>query len=139
MTIQTISRHVLAAALLVVGPSVPALAAGPGFKLPVAQTGEEIYVQACQSCHQPGGKGGSGAGSYPALAHNPKLGAAAYPITTILRGRAAMPWFAGTLSAEQIASLVTYLRTHFGNDYPAPVTAEDVKKLSVNLPTSGGE
>ncbi len=125
-------------ALVLAGASAPALAVGPGFKLPPAETGEQVYVQACQMCHQPGGVGGIGAASaYPALAKNPTLGVAAYPIMTILRGRAAMPWFGGTLSSAQIASLVTYLRTNFGNNYPTPVTEEDVKKLSVNLPVSG--
>jgi mono/diheme cytochrome c family protein len=33
-----------------------------------------------------------------------------------------MPWFNGTLTDAQIAMVVTYIRTHFGNDYQAPVT-----------------
>ncbi|WP_221792985.1 c-type cytochrome [Aquisediminimonas sediminicola] len=137
MNIRYIS-HRLLVVMAMMGASVPALAVGPGFKLPPAETGEQVYVQACQTCHQPGGKGGAGAASaYPALANNPKLGVAAYPILTILRGRAAMPWFGGTLSSAQIAKLVTYLRTNFGNNYATPVTEDDVKKLSVNLPVSG--
>ena len=31
------------------------------------------------------------------------------------------------MSDDQVAAVVNYLRTHFGNDYQDEVTAEDVK------------
>jgi len=86
-----------------------------GMKLPAPVTGEEVYRQACQSCHMPGGVGGEGGANYPALAKNPRLAGAAYPITMVVRGKSAMPWFEGTLSAAQIAAVVGYIRTNFGN------------------------
>src|SRR5690606_30300635 len=49
------------------------------------KTGQEIYDQVCISCHMAGGKGAEGAGKYPALANNPKLAAAGYPIFMVMR------------------------------------------------------
>jgi mono/diheme cytochrome c family protein len=103
---------------------------GPGgTKVPKPVTGEQVYVTVCQSCHMAGGKGAEGAGRMPALAANPRLAAPAYPILMVARGRGAMPGFVGTLSPAQAAAVVTYIRTHFGNAYPAPVTEQDVAKL----------
>ena len=44
------------------------------------QGGEAIYKGVCQACHMPDAKGGVGAGMYPALAGDPKLAIAGYPI-----------------------------------------------------------
>jgi mono/diheme cytochrome c family protein len=93
-------------------------------------TGEQVYTQVCQACHMADAKGGSGAATIPALASNPRLATAGYPISLILKGRGAMPPLADMLPPAQIANVTGYIRTHFGNDYPAPVTAEDVMRLS---------
>jgi mono/diheme cytochrome c family protein len=107
---------------------------GGGSGTKTAQGGEQIYRQICQACHMPDARGASGAAVIPALARNPKLADASYPITMVLKGRGAMPWFAGSLKPAQVAAVVGYVRTHFGNDYPEPVTEADVVALSVNLP-----
>jgi mono/diheme cytochrome c family protein len=39
-----------------------------------------------------------------------------------------MPSLADMLVPAQIANVTGYIRTHFGNNYPAPVTAEDVQR-----------
>jgi len=39
----------------------------------------------------------------------------------------AMPAFGVMMSDDQVAAVVNYLRTHFGNDYHDEVTAQDVK------------
>ena len=39
-----------------------------------------------------------------------------------------MPAVGRLMTDEQVAAVVTYIRTHFGNDYQEPVTAEQVKK-----------
>ena len=103
--------------------------AGAGIVAPVAKTGEEVYKYICQACHMADAKGGTGAGTIPALAANPKLAAPAYPVIMMLNGRGAMPSFADTLSPELMASTATYIRTHFGNSYAAPVTAAQVRAL----------
>jgi mono/diheme cytochrome c family protein len=107
---------------------------GGGSALPPAQGGEQIYRQICQACHMPDARGATGAAVIPALARNPKLADARYPITMVLKGRGAMPWFAGTLKPAQVAAVVGYVRTHFGNDYAEPVTPADVLALSKDLP-----
>jgi mono/diheme cytochrome c family protein len=75
----------------------------------------------------PDGKGAVGAGRYPALAGNPGLTAAGYLIAVVSNGRKGMPGFARALSDPQIAALVNYVRSHFGNAYADTVSESDVK------------
>ena len=113
--------------------ATPAMADEPGpggSKPPVPVTGEQVYRMVCQTCHMADGKGAVGAAAFPALASNPKMKMAAYPIVMVVKGRGGMPGFTDLLSAEQTAAVITYVRTNFGNAYPEPVTAEDVKRLS---------
>ena len=113
--------------------ATPAIADEPGpggSKPPVPKTGQQVYQMVCQTCHMADGKGAVGAGAFPALANNPKLKTAAYPIVMVTKGRGGMPWFSDMLSPEQTAAVITYVRTNFGNNYAEPVTAEDVKRLS---------
>ncbi len=95
--------------------------------------GPQIYGTICQACHMEGAKGAKGAGEYPALAGNPKLGAAPYVEMMVLGGHGAMPGFGGMLNDAQVAEVTTYVRTHFGNHYDDPVTADDVKALRASL------
>lgn len=90
-------------------------------------TGEQIYTHICQGCHMPDAKGAVGAGHYPALASNPKLASAAYPAAMIVNGRGGMPTFGFMLTDAQVADVVNYVRTHFGNTYTDTLKAEDVK------------
>jgi mono/diheme cytochrome c family protein len=91
------------------------------------QSGEQLFANVCQGCHMPDGKGAVGAGTYPSLAGNKNLEAGGYPIYVVVRGQRAMPPFGAMMSDDQVAAVVNYLRTHFGNDYKDAVTAEDVK------------
>jgi len=91
------------------------------------QTGEAIYKDVCQGCHMPEAKGAVGAGAYPALAKDSNLEIAGYPIGVIVKGQKAMPPFADYLNDEQIANVVNYVRSHFGNRYRDKVKPEDVK------------
>jgi mono/diheme cytochrome c family protein len=86
------------------------------------QTGEDLFKNICQGCHMPDAKGAIGAGAYPALAANPRLAAAIYPITVVLHGQRAMPPFGQSLTDEQIANVLNYVRTNFGNRYRDPIT-----------------
>ncbi len=101
---------------------------GPTFGSPYHFTeagGSQIYRAACAGCHMLDGRGAAGAGAYPALANNARLAAAGYPIALVLQGRGAMPPFARSLSDAQIADVVGYIRTNFGNAYSdAPSAAE---------------
>jgi mono/diheme cytochrome c family protein len=91
------------------------------------QGGEAVFKNICQGCHMANAEGAVGAGMYPALAKNAKLEVAGYPVAVIVHGQKAMPPFGGLLSDQQIADVVNYVRTHFGNSYKDKVTAADVK------------
>jgi mono/diheme cytochrome c family protein len=91
------------------------------------QGGEAIFKNVCQGCHMPQAQGAVGAGMYPALAKNPKLEVAGYPVSVVVNGQKAMPAFGGMFSDQQVADVVNYVRTHFGNSYKDKVTPADVK------------
>jgi mono/diheme cytochrome c family protein len=88
------------------------------------QSGEEIYATLCQACHMEGGVGAAGA--YPTLAGNPKLASADYAVSLVISGRRGMPPFGATLTDQQVAAVVNYVRTDFGNEFAPPVTVDDV-------------
>ncbi|MFE0015435.1 c-type cytochrome [Mesorhizobium sp. NPDC059054] len=91
------------------------------------KTGDALYANLCQACHMEKGEGAVGAGKYPALAKNANLESAGYPIYVILHGQKGMPPVGQMLDDEQVAAVVNYVRTHFGNDYKDAATAQDVK------------
>jgi mono/diheme cytochrome c family protein len=91
------------------------------------QGGEAIFKNVCQGCHMPQAQGAVGAGMYPALAKNAKLETAGYPVSVVVNGQKAMPAFGGMFSDQQVADVVNYIRTHFGNNYKDKVTPADVK------------
>lgn len=93
-------------------------------------TGEALYHAICQGCHMPMAQGAKGAGAYPALAQNPKLAAAPYVIYMVSNGMGGMPPLKQYLSDEQIAEVVNYTRSHFGNHFTDAVSADDVKTIA---------
>lgn len=103
-------------------------------------SGEEIYSHICQGCHMPQGQGAAGAGHYPKLAGNARLASWQYAAVTVLGGHDGMPpfglpsdqvWEIRTvhLSDAQVADVVNYVRTHFGNAYTDNVSADQVQAL----------
>ncbi len=75
------------------------------------------------------GRGAAGAGSYPSLVEDSNLEAGGYPVYVVVRGQRAMPPVGRMMSDDQVASVVNYVRTHFGNRYQDAVTADDVKQV----------
>ena len=108
------------------GPSASEPALSAGFRF-VEQSGEELFANICQGCHMPDGKGATGAGTYPSLASNGNLEAGGYAIGIVVNGQRAMPPFGAMMSDDQVAAVVNYVRTHFGNRYQDAVTSEDVR------------
>ena len=103
---------------------------GPTFGSPFRFTeagGAAVYAGACAGCHMADGRGAVGAGRYPALAGDDRLAAAAYPISRVLHGKGAMPPFARSLTDDQIAAVVGYIRSRFGNQFGDQITAAEVK------------
>jgi mono/diheme cytochrome c family protein len=102
--------------------------------------GEQIYDHICLGCHMPEGQGAVGAGFYPKLAGDKNFVSWTFVALTVLDGRNGMPPFgfpvgAGMnsgpahLSDAQIAQVVNYVRSHFGNRYKAEVTAAQIAAL----------
>ena len=84
----------------------------------------ELYTSACASCHQPTGKGTEGQ-YFPSLSHNRAVGLSSPDnlIQVILQGlerdgadlAVSMPAFGRDLDDSQVAHIVNYVETHFGN------------------------
>ena len=132
------TRRIVLAALLGVAllafAESPALAqsadgsfSNPGRYMP--RDGEVLYRTSCQACHMPAGQGAAGAGIYPALAKNVKLRTARYPVFLVVNGQKGMPPFGDMMDDEQLAAVVNYVRSHFGNDYKDIVSAADIKAV----------
>lgn len=92
-------------------------------------SGEELYNTMCQACHMPDGQGAHGAGDYPSFVGDERLRTRYYPIDVVLNGFRGMPAFDDMLSNKQIADVVNYLQTSFGNQLQADTTANDVARV----------
>lgn len=88
--------------------------------------GEKLYRRVCAGCHMPDARGAQGAGMYPALAGNQNLASADYAIYVVVKGLHGMPGVGRMMTDAQVADVVNYVRTHFGNRYPDKVTAAQV-------------
>ena len=130
----------LMSAMLIEAPAL-ANTAGILNATPLATTdGQQIYEHVCRGCHMPDAGGAVGAGRYPALAQDPTLVSRQYMALTILMGRRNMPAFVArhaiafggptaALSEAQIAAVINYVRSHFGNHYQDQITAAEVNAL----------
>ena len=137
----------LAALLLTVGMVATAGADDSAFtsKAGVDRlSGADIYTHICQGCHMPGAQGAVGAGHYPKLAGDPALVSSEYVALTVLHGKNGMPAFgqakgqsqgqfvdflAVRLSDAEVADVVNYVRSNFGNHYKGSITARQVAAL----------
>lgn len=107
-------------------PATPVLAYTPANADAVLKKGERTYRQQCAECHMDNGEGQGKA--YPPLAGNRSLAAASpvnairivlnggYPPSTGGNPRPyGMPPFGHDLNDEEVAAVVSYLRTSWGN------------------------
>ena len=116
----------------VIASSTGAQSSDGSFRSPLRfmqRDGEVIYRTVCQGCHMAAAQGAVGAGAYPALADDPKLAAVAYPVLVVVNGSKGMPPFGALLDDEQVAAVVNYVRSHFGNSYPDSVSPSDVRSM----------
>ena len=90
------------------------------------QGGADLFQNICAACHQPDAKGAVGAGAYPPLAQDKNLASTDFVLAALFRGLKDMPPVGGMMSDAQVADVVTYVRTHFGNAYPDALSAADV-------------
>ena len=86
--------------------------------------GKTLFAKNCAACHQASGKGIPGA--FPALAGNSFVqGAPADVATVLLKGRGGMPDFSGSLDDGEIAQVLSYVRTSWGNS-AGPLNGDEV-------------
>ncbi len=105
---------------------------------PVASTnlGETVYTANCSSCHGAAGAGQPGA--FPPLANNPDVTGPANKVIAIVNNglnakitvngaeyQGTMPGWKQALTTAQVAAVITYIRTSWGNR-GTPVTTADV-------------
>lgn len=110
---------------------IAALTLAAGLTAPAAASadGKSLYMDNCSACHQVSGKGVKGA--FPALAGSPLVqGPPKVVITTVLNGRAGMPAFKDDINDADLAAILTYARSTWGNKgsviKPAEVAAARV-------------
>ena len=109
-----------------------------------SSSGARIFSHICPVCHMPDAHGAVGAGHYPQLAGDAALASWQYAATTVLNGRKGMPPFgrpgAGYsgflnfvmvyLTDAEVADVVNYVRSNFGNHFKETVTAAQVSALA---------
>ncbi len=106
----------------------------------VAQDGPQLYTLYCSACHAPDGKGATG-GTFPPLAASPWVaGDPDRAVKVVLHGlhgpvdvlgktyNLEMPPQGAMLPDDQIAAILTHVRSSWGNSSPA-VTADAVKTI----------
>ncbi len=91
--------------------------------------GANIYQHICQGCHMANAGGATGAATIPALANNAKLRSTGYPVYVVLNGLGGMPAVGGVLDDSQVAAVVDFVTTHFGNHAGDRLTPEQVHAM----------
>lgn len=117
---------------------------GAGGTEPRAIDPARLYRNTCQVCHQPGG---AGAGAFPPLANSDWVqGGEQRLIRVMLNGltgpvtvngkeyNSVMPGLGHQLSDEQIAAILTYIRSEWENNAPE-VTVETVAAVRAEVGT----
>ncbi len=110
----------------------------PGSIASAAPDGKAVYSKNCSSCHQATGQGLTG--TFPPLAKNAVVtGDPSKVIHILLNGlngpikvngasyNNAMPPWKGTLSNAEIAAVITYIRSSWGNKASAVTEAQVAK------------
>ncbi len=76
--------------------------------------GKALFLKNCAACHQASGKGIPGA--FPALAGSSFVqGKSTEVASVLLKGRGGMPDFSDSLSDREIATVLTFVRSNWGN------------------------
>jgi len=122
-------QRILCAAALSAAAAAPALA---------AEDGASLFQQNCAACHQPKGEGVPGA--FPALAGNKFVqGDPRGPAYVLTHGRGGMPNFSDDMDDQQMAAVLTYVRSAWGNKAPplAPPLVASVRNASAPTNDTG--
>jgi len=88
---------------------------------------EQLFLNNCADCHQRDGKGILNI--YPALAGSEVVqGSGADVALVMLIGRGEMPSFADTITYEDMASIINYVRNSWGNN-GEKISSQIIKNL----------
>ena len=88
-----------------------------------AAEGQALFMDNCAACHRPNGVGVPGA--FPSLKGSKVAqGDPREPISRVLKGRGGMPSFQAELSDVEIATILTYVRSAWGNKAPPVLPAQ---------------
>jgi mono/diheme cytochrome c family protein len=99
--------------------------------------GATLYKQKCAACHQATGKGIKG--SFPALAGDALVLGDPGPLSQrVLAGRGGMPTFKRSMTDQQIADVLSFVRSSFGNTAP-PVSPDAVAATRATVPGGGAQ
>jgi mono/diheme cytochrome c family protein len=80
----------------------------------VLERGRVLFLDNCAECHQSNGRGLKGI--YPSLASSEVVrGSGTDVALQLIIGRGEMPSFAGAMSPQDMADVVTYVRNAWGN------------------------
>jgi mono/diheme cytochrome c family protein len=90
------------------------------------QGGADLFGNICAACHQADAKGAVGAGVYPSLVADKNLASSDFMLAVLLDGLKDMPPVGGMMSDAQVADVINYVRTHFGNSYRDALSGADV-------------
>ena len=85
-----------------------------------------MFRNVCAACHQVDAEGAVGAGAYPSLVADKNLDSVDFMLSVLLGGLKGMSPVGDMMSDAQVADVVNYVRTHFGNSYSEAVSAADV-------------
>jgi mono/diheme cytochrome c family protein len=90
---------------------------------PASPDGAEVFTTAgCAACHGPNGEGGAG----PQLAGDEALANTDMVINQVLHGGQMMPPIGEGLTDAQVAAVINFIRSSWGNTTEDTVTAEQV-------------
>ena len=101
-----------------------------------AEDGASLFQQNCAACHQAKGQGVAGA--FPPLAGNKFVqGDPKGPAYVVTHGRGGMPNFSDDLDDQQMAAILTYVRTSWGNGadrFPDPTLVAIAARRGAHRP-----
>src|SRR5450830_615311 len=109
-------RDTLIKAALAIIATIAAAASSPSRAQDAggAIDGKSLFLKNCAACHQPTGKGIPGA--FPALAGSKFVQGQSNDVAAVLlKGRGGMPDFSDSLSDRDIATVLTFVRSNWGN------------------------
>jgi alcohol dehydrogenase (quinone), cytochrome c subunit len=109
----------------------------------ISRPGAQVYIDNCAACHRPDGRGYEGV--FPALAGNPIVEApdptsletivlrgSKTPRTRMTPAQFTMPAFAWRLNDENVADVISFIRTGWGN-HASAVTPHAVAEIRGNF------